>query len=175
MCKFLSVLASSNLDQNRTISKAELTEAFKNTTEFTTDHAKTLFGDISDVNVVFDKLDINDDGQISFNELRRFAEKKGIDIESQFIGYDRKNINGLAEFLDMLKETILINLKRLYITHRDIDRTVAVDVDYLSALDFDMEEDDKVFAVKQGAVAAKRFLKHYVTKYDPPMKADSPK
>ncbi|XP_077979290.1 uncharacterized protein LOC144434658 [Glandiceps talaboti] len=170
MSTFITALANCDLDKNCTIDKEELSDAINKSRDFTEDHAKTLFGVDCQIGEVFEQLDTDKNGKITFNELMRFAERRGIDLESQFVGYERKEISNIGEFLSLLRETVLVNLKRLYVTERDVDRTIAVDVDYLSALDFEMESEDKVFAIQRGVNAAKHFLKHYIKKNNPPIK-----
>ena len=56
----------------------------------------------------------SDSGQIDFNELMAFAEQKGIGIYTQFVGYKQKPIHKLSDFLVALQDTLLLNVKRVF-------------------------------------------------------------
>lgn len=56
--------------------------------------------------------------QINFNELIAFAEQKGVRIQNLFQGYDRREINSVADFLVAVQDTMLINVKRVFMTVR---------------------------------------------------------
>ncbi|XP_077864026.1 uncharacterized protein LOC144349247 [Saccoglossus kowalevskii] len=64
--QFLKVLSDSNLDKNSVIDRNELSKALEMTDKstFTTEHARTLFGEQYDFKTVFDLLDVNGDGKV---------------------------------------------------------------------------------------------------------------
>ncbi|XP_078581234.1 uncharacterized protein LOC144864770 [Branchiostoma floridae x Branchiostoma japonicum] len=50
------------------------------------------------------------------------------------------------------------------IKESDVDRSIAIDVDYVSTMDFNMEPADQTFLMRQGAIATLAFLEEYVQK-----------
>lgn len=172
LSSFLRVLADSQLDQKPSVSKEELKEAFNNHNAFIDDHAKILFGEDFTVDDVFEYLDCNDDGEIDFNELMAFAEQKGIGIYTQFVGYKQKPIHKLSDFLVALQDTLLLNVKRVFMDDEDVERTIGIDTLYVLTADFDLEKDDKLFLVQQGERATRSFLRHYVRNNQPKLKPE---
>ncbi|XP_038044381.1 uncharacterized protein LOC119719130 [Patiria miniata] len=166
MSKFMCVLSENQLDQRvGHVSRKELESAFANKSDdFTDEHAKTLFGENFTIEEIFNYLDCNNDGQISFNELMGLAEQKGIGLQSYFLGYQRQDIKSLRGFLDTLSNTLLVNVKRVFTTEGDLERTVGIDTLYVSATDFQLEEDDRNFLVKQGERSATTFLRQWIAR-----------
>ncbi|XP_070566611.1 uncharacterized protein [Ptychodera flava] len=163
--KLLKVLGEAKLDSQKQIISRD---TFENTLRkalnegtFTKSDGKILFGDKWKVESVCDGIDFNKDGQITYQELVRFAEERGCDIESRFIGYERKDINTVSDYLVSLLDTVLVNLKRIHITDKDLQRTIPVNVEYIGTLDFDLETKDKVFGIEQGMKATRHFLKYH--------------
>jgi hypothetical protein len=167
LSKFIQVLSQNQLDSGLdTVSRAELEMALTKTDDaFTTDDAKILFGDQFTIDEVFDYLDCNGDGKISFRELMSLAEYKGVGLQSYFLGYQRQEIESVGNFLDTLSNTLLVNVKRVFTTEADLDRTLGIDTLYINATDFELEEGDKMFLVQQGERAAKRFLETWIDKH----------
>ncbi|XP_033111105.1 uncharacterized protein LOC117112151 [Anneissia japonica] len=174
MSMFMQVLVENNISDAHTVSKEELKIAFdKVGDKFTEAHAKRLFGKNYNVNDVFNSLDTNHDGKINFQELMAFIERRGIGIQSHFLGYDRRNVNSFSEFLGTLQESLLVNVKRVFVEKGDIERTVGIDTVYLNTTDFNMEAADKDFLVTQGARAMRSFLRHWVRDNNPNRKLES--
>ncbi|XP_022096774.1 uncharacterized protein LOC110982574 isoform X2 [Acanthaster planci] len=102
--------------------------------------------------------------EISFNELMGLAEQKGLGLQSYFLGYQRQDITSFRRFLDTLSNTLLVNVKRVFTTDGDLERTVGIDTLYVSATDFQLEEGDRQFLVKQGQRAAATFLNQWTAR-----------
>ncbi|KAJ8024569.1 Triacylglycerol lipase SDP1 [Holothuria leucospilota] len=166
---FFKVLDESQMDQNASINKEELAKAFEKS-EFNDYYANVLFGDDYNVSDVFEYLDINGDAEINFNELIAFAQLKGIGLQNMFQGYNRREIASVVDFLGAVQDTMLVNVKRVFLTEDDIYRTIGIDTLYVGTTDWDMEEEDKTFLIQQGERAARSFLRHYVKHNDPPLK-----
>nr|XP_006814560.1 PREDICTED: uncharacterized protein LOC102806773 [Saccoglossus kowalevskii] len=162
--KFLQAIDENDLDKSATVDKGEMKKLLSDSKTFTKEDAKLLFGDDYTFEHVFADLDRNHDGKIDMVELLQFAERRGIDLYSNFISYDRVAISNVGEFISTLITTMTVNLKRLHYTKKDIGRTIAIDVDYLGTLDVDMESGDKEFAIKQGAASTRNFLQRYIKK-----------
>ncbi|XP_070541986.1 uncharacterized protein [Ptychodera flava] len=170
MARFVKFLSEGDLDKSDTIDRKELEQIFKNNRRFTDIDAMILFGEDYTLDTVFDVLDKDKDGEISMLELIQFAQERGVRLWSMFTGYDRYEVNNVGDYLTAVQETVLTNVKRLYNEERDLDRTVAIYLDYIEGGDFYLEPADKLFAIKQGAKATITFLKHYVAKFNPPPK-----
>ena len=44
-----------------------------------------------------------------------FAEQKGCGLHTQFVGYQERRILGFGDFLSTLQDTLLINVKRVFV------------------------------------------------------------
>jgi hypothetical protein len=53
--------------------------------------------------------------QINFNELINFIQGTGISLQQRFLGYQRRDINGIFEFFDTLQNALLTNVKRAFV------------------------------------------------------------
>lgn len=56
--------------------------------------------------------------QINFNELMNFIQGTGISLQQRFLGYQRRDINGIFEFFDTLQNALLTNVKRAFVNVR---------------------------------------------------------
>ncbi|XP_071966234.1 uncharacterized protein [Antedon mediterranea] len=168
MSMFMKVLAENDITDSYTVSKEELAIAFNKVgDQFTEAHAKKLFGKNYKLQDVFDSLDTNKDGKINFQELMAFIERRGIGVQSHFLGYNRRNVTNFREFLSTVQESLLVNVKRVFVEKDDIERTIGIDTVYLNTTDFNMETADKDFLVAQGARATRSFLRHWIRNNNP--------
>ncbi|XP_078574222.1 uncharacterized protein LOC144860736 isoform X1 [Branchiostoma floridae x Branchiostoma japonicum] len=163
--KFLTALRESNLDKNDTIDKTELERAFRKRHLFTPEDARLLFGEGVNIDDVFYMLDVDGDGQITYRELVNYLETKGVHLFSKYLGYQRRNIENVGDFLFQLQAAQMMISKRLYVEKRDADRTIGVDTDYVDTADFDLEAEDKLFLIEQGKRGCRAFLKNFVKKF----------
>ncbi|XP_067948270.1 uncharacterized protein [Watersipora subatra] len=141
--------------------------------EFSAHDVEILFGQEANIDNVFDELDVDGSGCISYDELVLFIERAGIDIQSKFQGYDRRELGNLGQYVIGLQDTLLTNVKKMFIEERDIDRTVGINTDYIETTDFAMEQVDREFCYERGRRATISFLRHYVDKHNPPRKVQS--
>ncbi|XP_071803371.1 uncharacterized protein [Asterias amurensis] len=164
LAKFIAVLSRNQMDNNTgSISRKELETVFnKEGDEFTDREARILFGENFTIDDVFEFLDINGDGTISFQELMGLAEQKGVSLQTFFLGYQRQEVSSLTGFLDTLSNTLLVNVKRVFTTDNDLKRTIGIDTLYVSATDFKLEEEDRKFLVQQGELSASTFLTQWI-------------
>lgn len=156
---FLKVLEKHNLDGNHTISRSELEAALEDE-EFTRKRRLRLFGDV-DSDTILQYLDRDGNGQISFQELVRFMEETGINVQARFQGYQRREVKSLVTFLDTLQATLLTNVKKIFVEERDIDRTVGINTGHVDTSDFVLEDADRDFLVERGRIAVTSFLRYY--------------
>jgi len=161
--RFMKELHRMHFDLDGVVSLTELSKVFHMSTDFTLEDKMLLFG-TSDIKEAFRELDMDDDGEITFQELMAFVERKGVNIQTRFLGYTRKDINTLGEFIVTLQTALAINVKRNYVEDRDIERTIGIDTDYIEANDFTLENEDKDFLLESGARATRAFLRHYCRK-----------
>eukprot|EP00105_Crassostrea_gigas_P043526 XP_019927674.1 PREDICTED: uncharacterized protein LOC105340042 isoform X1 [Crassostrea gigas] len=144
--EFLKVLKKHNLDKDHTISRSELENAFKDD-DFSKKSSEMLFGKDCTVQKAFDLLDKDKNGEINFNELMNFIQGTGISLQQRFLGYQRRDINGIFEFFDTLQNALLTNVKRAFVNDEDLDRTVGINTGHVGTSDFTLEEEDRSFAV----------------------------
>ncbi|XP_061186008.1 uncharacterized protein LOC133194074 isoform X5 [Saccostrea echinata] len=161
--EFLKVLRKHNLDKDHTISRAELESAFKDE-EFTKKSSEMLFGKDCTVQKAFEILDKDGNGEINFNELINFIQGTGISLQQRFLGYQRRDINGIFEFFDTLQNALLTNVKRAFVNDQDLDRTVGINTGHVGTSDFVLEEEDRLFAVQQGYKSTMTFLRYFAAK-----------
>ncbi|PVD30056.1 hypothetical protein C0Q70_09317 [Pomacea canaliculata] len=114
------------------------------------------------VQKAFDLLDRDKNGKIRYDELVHFIEANGVCLQTRFVGYQRKEIKNFVNFLDMLQNTLVFNVKKLYVESRDLDRTVGINTGHVSTTDFVLEEADREFVVQRGYFAMRSFLRYYV-------------
>eukprot|EP00105_Crassostrea_gigas_P043531 XP_019927679.1 PREDICTED: uncharacterized protein LOC105340042 isoform X6 [Crassostrea gigas] len=145
--EFLKVLKKHNLDKDHTISRSELENAFKDEDDFSKKSSEMLFGKDCTVQKAFDLLDKDKNGEINFNELMNFIQGTGISLQQRFLGYQRRDINGIFEFFDTLQNALLTNVKRAFVNDEDLDRTVGINTGHVGTSDFTLEEEDRSFAV----------------------------
>ncbi|KXJ23311.1 hypothetical protein AC249_AIPGENE6142 [Exaiptasia diaphana] len=160
----LKELQRNNLDEDSIINLRELKGVFKKPLDFTRDDAELLFGYDVDYRSAFEELDTDEDGEITFQELMAFIEKKGVNLQTRFLGYSRKEIRHLGEFIQTLQTALSVNVKRVYVEKRDVERTIGIDTDYIETNDFQLEQGDKDFLIECGRRATRAFLREYFKK-----------
>lgn len=135
---------------------------------FSADDREILFGVDADLDHIFNDLDVDGDGSITFEELFKFIERSGVDIETKHQGYSRREVKSVGQFFEGIQESLMTNIKHLFLEPEDVYRTVGINTDYVDTTDFDLEQCDKEFLLMQGRRATISYLKHYVYKNNPP-------
>ncbi|KAK6167413.1 hypothetical protein SNE40_021447 [Patella caerulea] len=164
---FLKVLKRHNLDNNDDITLEELENAFKDE-QLTKEEKILLFGKDIDVHEAFHLLDNDQNGRIQYSELIYFIESTGICFQTRYLGYQRKEVINFVSFLDSLQSTLLMNVKKMYVDERDMERTVGINTGHLGTTDFIYEDADREFVVARGYNATKSFLQYYAAARDLP-------
>lgn len=159
---FLRVLKKHNIDKNDVIDRTELANAFQDEGEFPRAQAEVLFGKDFTVQEACQLLDGDSNGQIRYDELVRFIEDNGVNLQSRFLGYQRREIKDFRSFLGSLQSTLIYNVKKLYVENRDLERTVGINTGHVQTTDFVLEEPDREFVVQRGYNSMKSFLQYYV-------------
>lgn len=162
--RLIKELHALQIDENGVINEREMGKLFSNSNEFTEEDKLLLFGS-TDYLKAFAELDNDDDGEITFQELLSFLERKGVGIQTRFLGYTRKDIRHLSDFISTLQTALSINVKRNYVEDRDANRTVGIDTDYIETNDYDLEQEDKEFLIETGARATRAFLRDFAKKH----------
>ncbi len=158
------MLDECDIDESGTISIDEFNTAMgQESSKFTDEDKKRLFGDdFRDTRALFKRLDTSSDGEISFKELLSFAEKQGLNIMEHFRGYNRQEITGIQSYFGTMMESLLLNMKRIFIQAGDVNRTVGIDTGYLDTLDFKMEKPDQNYLVEQGKLGCIAYLRELI-------------
>ncbi|EDO48969.1 predicted protein, partial [Nematostella vectensis] len=146
--RFMKELHRNNLDEDSIISLKELRGVFKKPLEFTQKDAEMLFGPDVNYRSAFEELDKDEDGEITFQELMAFIEKKGVNIQNRFLGYSRKEIRHLGDFIQTLQTALSVNVKRVYVEKKDVERTIGIDTDYIETNDYNLDQGDVEFLIE---------------------------
>ncbi|XP_071790966.1 uncharacterized protein [Asterias amurensis] len=170
-----SLMAEMNIqdrDGDGSISLEEFKRVYDSTeSKFSDEHKKLLFGeDGLDSDKIFEKLDFDKNGEISFRELVYWAEKRGLKLLSAFRGYDRREVTTMMEFFSTMMDCLLLNMKRIFIQDNDLYRTVGIDCVYLDAMDFKMEHADQQFLIQQGKLGCIAYIREFIAKFKPSQK-----
>ncbi|XP_066265652.1 uncharacterized protein [Branchiostoma lanceolatum] len=159
--RFLTSLKMQNTDQNITISREELHRAFTEASDNSLDEEekKKLFGEGYKVDKLFDQMDADKNGQLSYQEIHGFFANKGYRwltrcMEEETVGFGDYTLK-YVKLLDVMG-------KRAYSKDQDVKRCVGVDSDYVNTTDFHLEDRDKIFLFKQGAIGTRAFLRTYI-------------
>jgi len=97
-------------------------------------------------------------------ELLQFIEEQGVRMQTRFQGYGRREVRTLADFLSALQNTLLTNVKFLYVKDADEYRTVGINTGHVGTSDYNLTEADREFVVARGYNAISAFMKYYVAK-----------
>ncbi|CAL1546595.1 unnamed protein product [Lymnaea stagnalis] len=161
---FMRVLDKHNLTDLEYIDRDELKNALQDK-DFSEDNAILLFGDDIDVNSAFNILDKDGNGKIAFIELVQFIEEHGIRMQTRFQGYGRREVTTFFEFLSALQNTLLTNLKYVFVGEKDVCRTVGINTGHVGTSDYTLEDADRDFVIARGYNATRSFLQYYVVQH----------
>ncbi|CAH1246997.1 Hypp7805 [Branchiostoma lanceolatum] len=164
--KFLTSLKSQNTDHNATISRAELRRAFQEagTMSLTDQEKKKLFGEGHYADQLFDQMDADKDGQLTYQEVHEFFGNKGFHWLTRCLGGRREQSTSLKDYTMKYMDLLGVLGKKVYCKALDVDRSIGVDSDYVKTTDFTLESEDKIFLFKRGASGARAFLRTYISK-----------
>ncbi|CAH1795631.1 unnamed protein product [Owenia fusiformis] len=156
--EFWQALRTSDIDGSDTVNINELRLAIDKST-FNENHSKALFSD-SSLETIFNEIDINNDGEISFHEFIHFMEKKSVAFMCYMQRMSiRDDVDTVTGFLSAFQEMLDVNLKQLYMKERDMERTIGINTDYIRTTDFELQDEDKDFLIKCGQVSTSEFFK----------------
>ena len=158
---FMRTLSHYNLAEYEYIDKSELKNALQDENLFSNDHYEVLFGDVAnrDGDAIFNVLDVDQNGKISFYELLQFIEDKGVRIQARIQGYGRREVSNLMHFGSaIIKMVTTFKEKKLHF----LDRTIGVNTGHVGTLDFDLDSADIDFVVERGYNATEAFFRYFV-------------
>ncbi|XP_066303690.1 uncharacterized protein [Branchiostoma lanceolatum] len=166
--KFLTSLKNQNTDHNATISRAELRRAFQEagTMSLTDQEKKKLFGEGHYADRLFDQMDADKDGQLTYQEVHEFFGNKGFHWLTRCLGGRREQSTSLKDYTMKYMDLLGVLGKKVYCKALDVDRSIGVDSDYVKTTDFTLENEDKIFLFKRGASGARAFLRTYISKHE---------
>ncbi|XP_072025047.1 uncharacterized protein [Amphiura filiformis] len=164
MMAFVTLLRKSDIDDSGTISRDELKNALGEGGSRFSDHQKELLFGKTPVDDLFDSLDKDGNGEITVLELTAFAEQKGMAVRKLFRGFESRKVTDMTGYFDAVVETLLLNMKRIFIRGEDLHRTIGIDTAYVDTLDFGMESADKQFLTQQGKLACMAFLRDHLAR-----------
>lgn len=173
--KFFEALRDADLanEGDATISRAEFSSVFANlkqtansaTGKFTKTDASLLFGEGYDVDKIFKSLDLDNDGVISYAEMCTMLDKS-LGMNRRFLGYARRDIGSLMDFAKVLFSALQMQSMKVYMTGRDLERTVGLNTDYVGTMDFALDDADVEFLTQRGYETTKAFLLKYATSHN---------
>ncbi|RDD41320.1 Uncharacterized protein TrispH2_006474 [Trichoplax sp. H2] len=134
-------------------------------TKFSCDELSFMFpGHKGDLDKIIAELDENSDGKLSLPEVISFIEHHGIDLQKGFLGYGRRDIENLGDFIHSLQQTLSVNIKKMTVKPEDVERTIGINTDYIETTDWKMEFEDKRFLINCGVNGALSFLLEFIDK-----------
>ncbi|XP_048758852.2 uncharacterized protein LOC125668600 [Ostrea edulis] len=120
-----------------------------------------LFGDRSPPQV-WTYLTHGTSDKLEYSDISRFiTTTTGYSINQWYSGFSYNPCGSGTEFLGSLTSTMINNSSRIHVKEKDIPRTVGINTKYITALDFDMEEDDKTLLIKCGRNAVTEYFNTY--------------
>lgn len=156
--KFMEIAAKHDANEDGTISKEEFVSIFKDpemteTTEEggTESLSLSLFG-TEDPTTIFNSLDINQDGDLSFAELVQKAAKFNISLLRIGGTAEAEQFTSLTEYIGAIRDTLVKAIEK-NIESNASDRTMSIFTDYVGSFDYALEEGDKEFLVQKGYMA----------------------
>ena len=151
--------SNKNLDY---IDRCDMRAALADEEVFPREQSEILFGsDAQNPDKIFDLLDLNKNGRVSIREFLMFAQRKGVKLHDRTVGYGRREINSFSQFLKALGESLLTNLKYVYATNKDENRTIGINTGHVQTTDQVLELEDKEFLMLRGYNATKSFMKYF--------------
>ncbi|CAH1246162.1 Hypp7665 [Branchiostoma lanceolatum] len=164
--KFLTSLKGQNKDHTATVSRQELHGAFTEAgNNYLTDsEKKKLFGDAYSVDQLFDQMDADKDGKLTFQEVHEFFTNRGFSWLTRSMEEKRKHVSSLTDYTLKYMDLLGVLGKKVYRKVDDIERSIGVDSDYVKTTDFQLEDEDKMFLFKRGATGARAFLRTFIAK-----------
>jgi len=174
--KILNALGEKIPDQKKLIEKAELGELLKKLTGVTSEELETFFAGKSSPDDICQLVAPQRTGQVCRLDFLNYVEKTTTSYESNHRRWrhypNRTKIRNLTDYLEAVELTAMANNRRLRNTPQDLDRTVGINIRYISGLlrNEKLQEADRTFLIEQGKLSTKAFLDHHINQGLPPTK-----
>eukprot|EP00058_Branchiostoma_floridae_P006697 XP_002592185.1 hypothetical protein BRAFLDRAFT_88078 [Branchiostoma floridae] len=164
--KFLTILKAQNKDHTSTVSREELHRALAEAgnNSLTDKEKEKLFGEAYSVDQLFDQMDANNDGELTFQEVHGFFTNRGFSWLTRSMEEKRQHVSSLTDYTMKYMSLLGVLGKKVYKKVDDIERTIGVDSDYVMTTDFQLEDEDKMFLFQRGATGVRAFLRTYIAK-----------
>ena len=156
--RMADALAAFDLDGDGTLSRSEVQQLFESGALAGHD-AGLLFG-TQDPHQVFEMLDRNRDGRISFSEMMRFVDQVNVPLTAH-LGLSNAGPENLAGYMSVMVQAVWAHMRKVTLHPEDRFRTVPIDTDYVSTADFHLEARDQEFLLETGRRACRAFLHHH--------------
>eukprot|EP00760_Papus_ankaliazontas_P027970 PhM_4_TR3465/c1_g1_i3/m.25482 len=122
-------------------------------------YRKTVAEKMPNLLRMYDAVDTNKDGKINPDEFTNYVENKGFPFGSLFRGNGFKPITSLPSYVnDGLISGLQAVDERDRFNTRDGQRTVPIDVRYITTTDFSLEKEDKDFIINVGRQYTKTWI-----------------
>jgi hypothetical protein len=122
--------------------------------------AVLLFG-TRDVQQIFDRLDENKDGRLSYAELVRFMDSHNIELTARAATQRRSRTGNVREFLGNILEALHSHVHLSALRGEDRQRTVPISTGYVGTSDFGLTDADRGFLFESGARATRAFFRDW--------------
>ncbi|XP_066303789.1 uncharacterized protein [Branchiostoma lanceolatum] len=163
IAKFLQTLKKNQIDDLTTISREELYQVFEELKDdfmsLTEEERKALIGEAETPDQLFDEIDVDSDGLLTYDEVHQFFTNRGL---GWLTGHKKAHITSLTGYAMKYQELLVLLGKRVYRKAGDVYRSIGVNGDYVNVTDFQLEEADRLYLFKQGAAGVRAFLRTYI-------------
>jgi Ca2+-binding EF-hand superfamily protein len=156
MGRLMDAMAAVETDGDGMVSRAECLALF-DSGAMSRDDAMSLFH-TADPAAIFERLDENQDGQISYDELLRFMDSHNVDLTARAFGTRLAEPGSFPNFMSLMMKTMLVHIRQQSLHHEDKYRTIAINTDYVGTADFELEDADRAFLLETGERATRAFL-----------------
>ncbi|XP_033110645.1 uncharacterized protein LOC117111468 [Anneissia japonica] len=162
---FFSLFKEQDIDENGYLDFKTFKHFIqKNKSCSVTSDYELLFGKNMSIDEAFGLVDSSGNGKISPYDLVRFAEQRGIHVNSRLLGYARQEINDFNGYINALFNSVMNHAMKEFVKDNDYDRTIGIDTRYIRGTDFSIKVGDRDFLFEQGYRATIAYLTEYVTK-----------
>ncbi|XP_071957052.1 uncharacterized protein [Antedon mediterranea] len=162
--RFFSLLKDQDMDASGYLNFKEFKHFIQKTNRLSfSNDFELLFGKNISIDEAFEHIDTNGNGKIAAYDLVRFAETRGIHVNSKLLGYERQDISSLSGYVQALFNSVVNHAMKEFVKDTDYDRTIGIDTCYVQGTDFTIEIADRDFLFEQGYRATIGYLIEYIT------------
>ncbi|ELT98671.1 hypothetical protein CAPTEDRAFT_186225 [Capitella teleta] len=169
---FMEALRENDLDQGAYLTRKDLQNVINKRGCLTDKDLEALFGDRRvTADDIFSQLQATQSDQAR-------AMTAGLPLQQQYLLHRKKTIKGIEDFFSSWGAALTAASRSAYLKKSDVERSIGVNCQHIDTSVDKLEESDKEFLLqtyrvdresKQGSMATKSFLQHYLTKRSLPM------